>query len=108
MLIFQSRMSEEYLLYDVRNEKSYGRDVFSFPLEGQIPEFGRMNAWPGSLSFEGFPLHEDAAYIKFDSVPIDQYIWGLRFIKQRLLEPVTITLQHSWLREEGYYKDNSK
>ena len=92
----------------MKNQKTFGNMMFRYPREGQVPDSGEKPAWPGSLRYEGWPLHEEPAYIKWDHEPRHVYVWGLRFLKKRLLEPATIIIQYHKDAEAGYYKDNHK
>ena len=106
--MFQFGTDQPHALYDMRNHKTSGRQMFIYPRGGQVPDLGEKPAWPSSLMYEGFPLHEDPAYINMESAPNHLYVWGLRFLKKRLLEPVTISIQYHRNNEIGYIKDNSK
>ena len=100
----------EHTLYDNANNfvPTSGRMMLRYPLEGNTPDDKGKVAWPGSLRYEGFPLHKGPVYIRYENWPMYQYIWGLKFLKKRLMEPVTITIQYSNTKEDGLYKDNSK
>lgn len=81
--------------------------TLSYPLNGQIADLGLNKAF-GSLANEGFPLHEHPVYIEFPQEPMHQFIWGLRFLRKRLLEPTTISIQYSKDSEKNYYLNNAK
>ena len=107
-ILFQFDQEHPYQIYDMRNQKGDKTMMFIYPRGGMPADTGDVPAWPGSLQYEGWSLHNKPAYIFFEGDPNDLYVWGLRFIKKRLLEPVTFTLQHARDNEEWMYKDNSK